>query len=173
MAAADKDRVMERFYAGTIDILVCTTVVEVGVDVPNATVMLIYDADRFGLATLHQLRGRVGRGTTAGTVYLETRARKGTPARKRLEALEATSDGMKLAQLDLDLRHEGDVLGYRQHGVRLKTVDFSADEDLIQAAHDDAVAIVTKDAELQSDEYRALRLEVRRRYASYFEEMEG
>lgn len=173
MAPAEKDSVMERFYAGAIDILVCTTVVEVGVDVPNATAMLVYDADRFGLATLHQLRGRVGRGTTAGTVYLETRARRGTPARRRLDALEATSDGMKLAQLDLDLRHEGDVLGYRQHGVRLRTVDFSADEDLIQAAHDDAALIAQKDAELQSDEYRALRLEVRRRYASYFEEMEG
>lgn len=173
MAPAEKDSVMERFYAGSLDILVCTTVVEVGVDVPNATVMLVHDADRFGLATLHQLRGRVGRGNIAGKVFLETRARRGSPARRRLDALEATSDGMKLAQLDLDLRHEGDVLGCRQHGVRLRTVDLGADEDLIQAAHDDAISITGKDAELQSYEYRALRLEVRRRFASYFEEMEG
>ena len=173
MSAAEKDGAMERFRSGETQVLVCTTVVEVGVDVPNATVMLVHDADRFGLATLHQLRGRVGRGEAPGRVFLETRARRGTPARRRLEALESTSDGMELAQLDLELRHEGDVLGCRQHGVTLRTVDLVADADLVEAAHEDAARVAGEDPGLAGDGVRALALEVRRRFSSYFEEMEG
>ena len=116
MAAGEKDRAMERFRSGKTQVLVSTTVVEVGVDVPNATVMVVLDADRFGLATLHQLRGRVGRGDVAGTVFLSSAAKRGSTARRRLSALERTSDGFELAELDLRLRHEGEVLGYRQHG---------------------------------------------------------
>jgi ATP-dependent DNA helicase RecG len=107
MSSAEKDRTMEAFRSGRLQVLVCTTVVEVGVDVPRATVMLVFDADRFGLATLHQLRGRVGRGDVAGTAWMACAARRGTPARRRLDALEATSDGFEQAELDLTLRLDG------------------------------------------------------------------
>lgn len=173
MSAAEKDDVMARFRAGEIDILVSTTVIEVGVDVPNATVMLVHDADRFGLATLHQLRGRVGRGDWAGTVFLSCAAKQGTPARQRLDALERTSDGFELAELDLRLRHEGEVLGYRQHGgVSLSISDLSEDADLVVWAHEDARLIADEDPALASDGYRALAVEVRDRFGAYFEEVE-
>ena len=161
------------FRAGAIDVLVCTTVVEVGVDVPNATVMLVFDADRFGLATLHQLRGRVGRGDQAGRVFLSCAARRDTPARRRLAALEATSDGFELAELDLKIRHEGEVLGYRQSGgVSLRIADLAEDGDLIAWAHEDAAAIVEHDPTLREDEHVALSLEVQDRFGAYFEEVE-
>ncbi len=173
MSPQEKDDAMERFRSGQTDVLVSTTVVEVGVDVPNATVMLVFDADRFGLATLHQLRGRVGRGDVAGEVFLECAAKRGTPARKRLAALEATSDGFELAELDLRLRHEGEVLGYRQHGgVSLKVSDLVADADLVQAAHDDALRIVERDPSLRSATLVPLSYEVTDRFGAYFEEVE-
>lgn len=173
MSGQTKDEVMGRFAAGQTDVLVSTTVVEVGVDVPNATVMLVYDADRFGLATLHQLRGRVGRGSHAGTVYLECAAKRGTPARKRLDALEATSDGLELAELDLKLRHEGEVLGYRQHGgVTLRICDLDADADLVEAAHEEARRIAGEDPMLKSPLHACLAAECKDRYGAYFEEME-
>ena len=172
MASAEKDEVMARFNAGEIDVLVSTTVVEVGVDVPNACVMLVYDADRFGLATLHQLRGRVGRGKHPGEVFLACASKEGTPARKRLSALEATSDGFELAELDLKLRHEGELLGYRQHGgVSLKIVDLASDADLISWAHDDARVIVNADPRLEYPVHRALAIEVADRFGAYFEEV--
>ena len=172
MSAKEKDATMARFNAGDIDVLVSTTVVEVGVDVPNACVMLVFDADRFGLATLHQLRGRVGRGSHPGEVYLACAAKEGTPARRRLSALEATSDGFELAELDLKLRHEGEVLGYRQHGeTSLKIVDLASDEDLIAWAHEDARAIVAVDPKLENPEHRALAVEVADRFDVYFEEV--
>lgn len=171
MTPEEKDDVMARFRSGEIQVLVATTVVEVGVDVANATVMLVFDADRFGLATLHQLRGRVGRGSLAGTVYLTCAAKRGTPARDRLAALEATSDGFELAELDLSLRREGDVLGYRQHGVSLKLCDLSVDEDLVVAAHEDAAAILESDPHLSCDTHVPLALSCRSRFAAYFEEM--
>ena len=172
-SAAEKDEVMARFRAGEVQVLVSTTVIEVGVDVPNATVMLVLDADRFGLATLHQLRGRVGRGSVAGTVYLACAAKRGTPARTRLDALEATSDGFELAELDLRLRHEGEVLGYRQHGgVSLRVVDLASDIDLVEAAHADARELAREDPALSAPEHRALALEVRDRFGAYFEEVE-
>ena len=172
-SAAEKDEVMARFRAGEVQVLVSTTVIEVGVDVPNATVMLVLDADRFGLATLHQLRGRVGRGDVAGTVYLACAAKRGTPARTRLDALEATSDGFELAELDLKLRHEGEVLGYRQHGgVSLRVVDLAEDLDLVEAAHEDARGLARTDPALERPENAALALEVRDRYDVYFEEVE-
>jgi len=173
MSPDDKDAVMERFRGGEIDVLVATTVVEVGVDVPNATAMLIYDADRFGLATLHQLRGRVGRGDVAGTVYLVCAAKKGSPARERLAALEATSDGFELAELDLKLRREGEVLGYRQHGgATLSVCDLDSDEDLVVAAHEDARAIARDDPTLTEPLHGALAVECRERFGAYFDEME-
>ena len=171
--AVQKDEVMAEFRSGQVAVLVSTTVVEVGVDVPNATVMLVLDADRFGLATLHQLRGRVGRGKDAGTVYLCCAAKRGTPARTRLDALEATSDGFELADLDLKLRHEGEVLGYRQHGgVSLQVVDLVEDVDLIEAAHEDARELQQSDPDLTLPANRALAQEVRDRYSAYFDEIE-
>ena len=174
MSVAEKDGAMARFRAGDIDVLVSTTVIEVGVDVPAATVMLVWDADRFGLATLHQLRGRVGRGDVSGTVYLESGARKGTPARARLSALEKTSDGFELAELDLKLRHEGEVLGYRQSGgVSLRLVDLEADFDLIDWAHADSRDISAADPDLSLPAHAPLAFEARDRFGVYFEEVRG
>ena len=173
MSADEKDEVMDRFRAGEIDVLVATTVVEVGVDVPNACAMLVFDADRFGLATLHQLRGRVGRGDTAGVVYLACAAKRGTPARERLAALEATNDGFELAELDLKLRREGEVLGYRQHGgISVSICDLDSDADLVEAAHDDAREIAALDPALASERFVPLAYECRDRFGAYFEEME-
>lgn len=172
MSAEAKDDVMARFGEGQVDVLVSTTVVEVGVDVPNATVMLVFDADRFGLATLHQLRGRVGRGEHAGTVYLECAARRESPSRQRLAALEATDDGFELAELDLKLRREGEVLGYRQHGgVTLRACDLALDADLVEAAHFDAREIAAGDPELTDETHVPLAHECRDRFGAYFEEV--
>ena len=118
LPADEKDAVMRAFAAGEIDVLVATTVIEVGVDVPNATGMVIMDADRFGLSQLHQLRGRVGRGSAPGVCLLVTDAPPGTTARERLDAVAGTTDGFELARLDLELRREGDVLGALQSGRR-------------------------------------------------------
>ncbi|WP_455138216.1 ATP-dependent DNA helicase RecG [Thermophilibacter sp.] len=173
MSAAEKDRAMERFRAGKTQVLVSTTVVEVGVDVPNATVIVVLDADRFGLATLHQLRGRVGRGDAAGTVFLSCAAKRGGAARERLAALEATSDGFELAELDLRLRHEGEVLGYRQSGgISLEVCDLETDRDLVELAHADARDIAADDPSLAAPAHRALALEVRDRFGAYFEELD-
>ncbi len=138
LAVEEKDRVMSRFTAGEIDVLVATTMVEVGVDVPNATVMAILDADRFGVSQLHQLRGRVGRGSAAGWCLLHTEAPEGSPSRERVEAVAATLDGAELAKLDLRERREGDVLGTAQSGRRrsLKLLDLLRDEPLLRAARD-------------------------------------
>src|SRR4029450_6865085 len=111
LPADDKDDVMRRFASGEVDVLVATTVIEVGVDVSNATTMVIMDADRFGVAQLHQLRGRVGRGTAAGLCLLVTEAAPQTPARERLEAIAATPDGVELARLELAQRHGEHTLG--------------------------------------------------------------
>ncbi len=173
MAAAEKDSAMEDFGAGRTQVLVATTVVEVGVDVANATVMVVLDADRFGLATLHQLRGRVGRGDVSGTVLLACGAEVSGAARERLRALEATSDGFELAELDLRLRHEGEVLGYRQSGgVSLEVSDLAADRDLVELAHADARDIAARDPRLEGPEHMPLALEVRDRFGAYFEELE-
>lgn len=172
MSAQEKDQVMSDFRAGKIDVLVSTTVIEVGVDVPNATVLLVYDSERFGLATLHQLRGRVGRGKHAGLVFFSTAAQKGSAARRRLAALEATSDGYELSQMDLRLRHEGEVLGFKQSGgVTLRYVDLAQDEELALHAREDTQVLLAKDADLRA--YPSLALEVRDRFGAYFEEVEG
>ncbi|HSV68210.1 MAG TPA: ATP-dependent DNA helicase RecG [Mycobacteriales bacterium] len=145
-----KDDVMRRFTAGEIDVLVATTVVEVGVDVSNATMMLVLDADRFGVSQLHQLRGRVGRGTAPGLCLLVTDAPPGTPARRRLDAVASTVDGFELARLDLEQRREGDVLGAAQSGRRkqVKLLSLLRDEQLIADAREEATALVGDDPEL-------------------------
>jgi ATP-dependent DNA helicase RecG len=146
----EKDRVMRAFAAGEIDVLVATTVIEVGVDVPNATVMVIMDAERFGVSQLHQLRGRVGRGAVPGLCLLVSEAPPDTPARARLDAVAATLDGFQLSRLDLEQRREGDVLGAAQAGRRssLRLLQLLADEDLIGQARGEATEIVSADPDL-------------------------
>lgn len=151
MTPNEKNEVMRRFRDGDIDVLVSTTVVEVGVDVPNATVMIIEDADRFGLAQLHQLRGRVGRGGLPGHVFLVSRSRA-PEALERLSAMEKTEDGFALSEMDLSLRREGDIFGDRQHGASpLKLVNVVRDKAVIEAAYRDARSIFEADA-LTDDE---------------------
>ena len=149
MAAEDKDAVMARFTRGEVDVLVSTTVIEVGVDVPNASVMVVMDADRFGVSQLHQLRGRVGRGKHPGLCLLMTTT-DAESALTRLQAVAATTDGFELARVDLEQRREGDVLGARQSGGRnsLEWLSILRDEELIEAAREDAVALVEEDPEL-------------------------
>ena len=131
-----KDAVMLSFAAGEIDVLVATTVIEVGVDVPNATVMVVMDAERFGVSQLHQLRGRIGRGSAPGLCLFVTEMPAGSPSRERLDAVAATSDGFELARLDVEQRREGDILGVSQSGrrSRLKLLSLLRDEDLIAQA---------------------------------------
>jgi ATP-dependent DNA helicase RecG len=146
----EKDRVMREFSAGDIDVLVATTVIEVGVDVPNATVMVVMDAERFGVSQLHQLRGRVGRGAAPGLCLLVTEAPPDSPARERLDAVAATLDGFKLSRLDLEQRREGDVLGATQAGRHssLRLLRLLTDEDLIGQAREEATAVVSADPQL-------------------------
>ena len=150
LAPEVKDDIMDRFAAGHIDVVVATTVVEVGVDVANATVMVILDADRFGLSQLHQLRGRVGRGTAAGLCLLVTDVGAGAPARGRLDDVAATTDGFEVSRLDVALRREGDVLGALQAGRRssLRLLSVVRHEDVIVEARGDAVQITSKDPDL-------------------------
>ncbi|MEU2573470.1 ATP-dependent DNA helicase RecG [Streptomyces anulatus] len=147
----DKDDVMHRFAAGDVDVLVATTVIEVGVNVPNATAMVIMDADRFGVSQLHQLRGRVGRGSAPGLCLLVSEAHEASPARARLSAVAATLDGFELSRIDLEQRREGDVLGQAQSGVRssLRMLTVIDDEEVIAAAREEAVAVVAADPELE------------------------
>ncbi|NGO41447.1 helicase-related protein [Streptomyces ureilyticus] len=151
MQPDDKDAVMRRFAAGETDVLVATTVIEVGVNVPNATVMVIMDADRFGVSQLHQLRGRVGRGSAAGLCLLVTEMPEASAARARLGAVAATLDGFELSRIDLEQRREGDVLGQAQSGVRssLRMLTVIEDEDIIAEAREEATAVVAADPELK------------------------
>jgi ATP-dependent DNA helicase RecG len=146
-----KDDVMTRFATGGIDVLVSTTVIEVGVDVPNASVMVIHDADRFGISQLHQLRGRIGRGAYPGVCLLLTTAAEDSTARQRLDAVAATRDGFALAEVDLDQRREGDVLGASQSGSRssLKLLRVLRDADLIAEARTIAEQCIARDPELE------------------------
>ncbi|MGW1159575.1 ATP-dependent DNA helicase RecG [Streptomyces sp. NPDC002513] len=147
----DKDAVMRRFAAGTTDVLVATTVIEVGVNVPNATAMVIMDADRFGVSQLHQLRGRVGRGAAPGLCLLVTEMPEASAARQRLNAVASTLDGFELSRIDLEQRREGDVLGQAQSGARtsLRMLAVIEDEEIIAEARQEATAVVAADPELQ------------------------
>ncbi|MFH9423446.1 ATP-dependent DNA helicase RecG [Streptomyces sp. NPDC017529] len=146
----DKDAVMRRFAAGEVDALVATTVIEVGVNVPNATAMVIMDADRFGVSQLHQLRGRVGRGSAPGLCLLVSEMPEASPARARLAAVAGTLDGFELSRIDLEQRREGDVLGQAQSGARtsLRMLAVIEDEQVIEAAREEATAVVAADPEL-------------------------
>ncbi|AVH56275.1 MULTISPECIES: ATP-dependent DNA helicase RecG [Streptomyces] len=151
MQPDDKDAVMRRFAAGETDVLVATTVIEVGVNVPNATAMVIMDADRFGVSQLHQLRGRVGRGSAAGLCLLVSEMPEASPARQRLNAVASTLDGFELSRIDLEQRREGDVLGQAQSGVRssLRMLAVIDDEEIIAEAREEAAAVVAADPELE------------------------
>jgi ATP-dependent DNA helicase RecG len=143
----EKDRTMRSFAAGELDVLVSTTVIEVGVDVANATTMVLMDADRFGISQLHQLRGRVGRGGLPGLCLLVSRAEAGSPARDRLEAVASTTDGFALSRVDLEQRREGDVLGAAQSGGRssLRLLRVLRDGELIETARAEAAVVVGDD----------------------------
>ena len=151
LAPEEKDRVMQSFSAGDVDVLVSTTVIEVGVDVPNATVMVILDADRFGVSQLHQLRGRIGRGGHAGLCLLVSAADPGSPSMERLLAVASTRDGFELSRIDLEQRREGNVLGTQQSGGRrggLKLLSVLRDEDVIERARTAATDHLRGDPEL-------------------------
>jgi len=160
LPAEEKEATMQAFAQGDIDVLVSTTVIEVGVDVANATIMVIMDADRFGVSQLHQLRGRVGRGTSPGLCLLVTQCEDLTPARERLNAVAGTLDGFELSRIDLEQRREGDVLGRNQSGTQshLRLLRVLRDESLIEQARDDAEQLIAKDNELR--DYPALRKEL-------------
>ncbi|MEU0581385.1 ATP-dependent DNA helicase RecG [Streptomyces griseoincarnatus] len=151
MQPDDKDAVMRRFAAGEVDVLVATTVIEVGVNVPNATVMVIMDADRFGVSQLHQLRGRVGRGSAPGLCLLVSEMPEASAARQRLNAVASTLDGFELSRIDLEQRREGDVLGQAQSGTRssLRMLAVIDDEEVIAEAREEATRIVAADPDLE------------------------
>ena len=173
MKVDERDRIMRDLRAGTIDVLVATTVIEVGIDVPNATVMVIEDADRFGLSQLHQLRGRVGRGQHASHCVLV-----GDPKTEdgglRLQAMQETTDGFEIAQRDLVLRGIGELLGetgreaLRQHGLRgdLRIADLVRDRDWLERARGDAAAMLVKDPALRQPIHRPVAEALRARFAA-------
>ena len=154
----EKDAVMAKFTAGDIDILVATTVIEVGVDVPEATIMVIEQAERFGLAQLHQLRGRVGRGEVKSSCLLLYGEALTATARARLKVMRETEDGFVIAEEDLRLRGAGEVLGTRQSGLpQFRIADLAAHAELISVARDDAKLILQNDPELESERGASLR----------------
>jgi ATP-dependent DNA helicase RecG len=159
MKSGDKDRAMADFAAGPVDLLVATTVIEVGIDVPEATVMVVEHAERFGLAQLHQLRGRIGRGDQPSTCLLLYQVPLGEIARQRLATLRGTEDGFRIAEEDLRLRGGGEVLGTRQSGLpQLRLADLARHEELVAVAHDDARLVLERDPGLAGPRGEALRL---------------
>jgi ATP-dependent DNA helicase RecG len=173
MPPDQKDDVMRRFAGGQIDVLVATTVVEVGVDVPNATAMVILDAHRFGISQLHQLRGRIGRGTAPGICLLVSSAQPNSPSGRRIQAVADSNDGFKLAEDDLNLRREGDVLGRSQSGWRtsLRNLRVLRDRKIITEARDEALRLLEEDPTLERcpDLAAALGALVERERADFLE----
>ena len=162
LPAEEKDEVMTAFSRGRVDVLVATTVIEVGVDVPNATMMLILDAENFGVSQLHQLRGRVGRGAAEAVCLLHTESFEDTPSYRRLEAVAGTLDGFVLAELDLQQRTEGDILGEQQSGSRVRRatlLDLTEDEEIIVEARRYATELVEFDEELARHLVAGLQVE--------------
>ncbi len=164
----ERDRTMRAFKAGELDVLVATTVIEVGVDVPEATLIVIYDADRFGLAQLHQLRGRVGRGARPGQCILLSQGGLGDDAESRLSIIEQTTDGFRIAEEDLLIRGPGELLGPRQAGIpRLRFGDLAAHTALLLEARGHAERILDEDPELTAPEHAPLRRAIARRVARH------
>ena len=165
LKADAKDATMRRFKEGEIDLLVSTTVIEVGVDVPNATVMVIEHAERFGLSQLHQLRGRVGRSDQQSHCILMAGYKRSAEAKERLEAMVKTNDGFEISERDLQIRGAGDFFGTRQSGLPdLKIADITEDEDILEEARDAAMGLVNRDPHLRADEHAALRTHYERYY---------
>jgi ATP-dependent DNA helicase RecG len=164
LPSGEKDATMRAFLAGEIDVLVATTVIEVGIDVPNATVMVIEHAERFGLSQLHQLRGRVGRGSGASHCMLV--AEGGAGALERLEVFRRTTDGFEIAKADLRIRGQGDLFGSQQHGkdLFLRFANLLTDEDMLLAAHQEARALVARDPEIRAPEHARVRAQLEGRY---------
>ena len=167
MKAVEKDTVMAGFAAGETDILVSTTVIEVGVNIPNATLMVVENAERFGLAQLHQLRGRVGRGEHQSYCVLFNES-KSEVARERMKVMEKTSDGFVISEKDLELRGPGDFFGTRQHGIpELKIANLYKDMEILKKAQEAALLLKEKDKLLKSAENRLLGLAVSKRFYGY------
>ena len=163
MSSDDKDRVMRAFASHTLDVLVATTVIEVGIDVPRATVMVIEHAERFGLSQLHQLRGRVGRGAEASSCYLVAQCKRGSDAWQRLYIMEQTNDGFRIAEEDLQIRGMGDVVGTRQAGLpMLSLANLARDHALLEHARADAQALLRQDPTLSDASHLALRVAMER-----------
>jgi ATP-dependent DNA helicase RecG len=170
MKAAEKDAVMRRFKAGDVQLLVSTTVIEVGIDVANATIMVVENAERFGLAQLHQLRGRVGRGSDASLCILITPFHRGEDTRQRLEAMASTTDGFKIAEVDLEIRGPGELLGTRQSGLPdFRVANLIRDRGILDDARHAADAWLRTDPKLEREESRALRVVLRHRWAGRLE----
>jgi ATP-dependent DNA helicase RecG len=166
MHARDKRAVMARFAAGDVDVLVATSVIEVGIDIPNASVMMIEEADRYGLSQLHQLRGRVGRGAHESCCLLFSDARSEL-ARRRLEAVAAERDGFRLAEVDLSLRGEGDVLGTRQHGLpEFRVARLPEDLELLELARAWSIELLGADPHLADPENALIRWTMDRRFGA-------
>lgn len=164
MKPKEKDSVMRDFKDGKIQLLVCTTVIEVGIDVPNAAIMVIENAERFGLSQLHQLRGRIGRGSYKSTCIFISDYKKGITA-QRLNVIKQSNDGFKIADEDLRLRGPGDFLGSRQHGLpNLKIADIYADNDILKLAGMAAASLLEQDPKLKGDENKNLRAEIIKMY---------
>ncbi|WP_438315787.1 ATP-dependent DNA helicase RecG [Candidatus Caldatribacterium sp. SIUC1] len=169
LSSREKEDIMHRFSRGDVDVLVATSVIEVGIDVPRASVMVVENAERFGLAQLHQLRGRIGRGSEEGVCILLA-ALSGENVRKRMAILTATDDGFRIAEEDLRLRGPGEFYGVRQHGVpEFHLADPFADWPLLERAHQEAERIITEDPFLERPEHRPLRQEIERRFGRYLE----
>ena len=158
MTPAEKDRIMKEFYAHKIDILVATSVVEVGVNVPNASVMVIESAERFGLSQLHQLRGRVGRGAEQSFCILMTGDKISDDSKKRMETMVRTNDGFEIAEVDLQLRGPGDLLGTQQSGLLdLKISNLSKDAQIVSMAREVAKQVLMKDPTIELPENKGIR----------------
>jgi ATP-dependent DNA helicase RecG len=167
---ADKERIMQNFKQGATDMLISTTVIEVGVDVPNATIMMIEHAERFGLSQLHQLRGRVGRGSRQSYCILITPPDINEVARQRMEVMTKTNDGFVIAEEDLRLRGSGEFFGTRQHGIPdLKYADLVTDQNIVQTARKDAFAMVEKDPHLRLPEHANIRIHFKNRFVDKFQ----
>jgi ATP-dependent DNA helicase RecG len=164
MSSNEKDKVMKDFRKGKIKVLVATVVIEVGVDVPNATVMLVENAERFGLAQLHQLRGRIGRGEHESYCILLADP-KTDEAKKRLEAIEGTLDGFQIAEADLGIRGPGEFFGTRQHGLpELRFGDILKDFDIMEQARKAAFDLISRDPDLKEEHHRQLKQKLLARF---------
>ena len=159
MKAADKAAEMKRFSEGKTNIMVATTVIEVGVNIPNASVMIIESAERFGLSQLHQLRGRVGRGAEQSYCILMTSHKLSNDSKIRMETMTKTNDGFEIAEVDLKLRGPGDLMGTQQSGVlNLQIADLVKDKDILQLARHHAIKIMNEDSGLQKPEHQSIRV---------------